>query len=213
MQFKIDPKTDVRSLFPTPVACFQVPNATAINSGLEKAILDREKSEKGGKRSNIGGWQSADNLTEWPEPEVVELVDTMRFAVLNMVSLISNTTKFEAAVSLYAWANVNRSGSFNQVHTHPNNHWSGVYYVLPGQFGDDEVDYPGQLQIHDPRDRADMFMHPGSPVGKRFRINPREGMMVLFPSWLSHSVNIFYSQTTRISIAFNAQVNNFRVQS
>lgn len=213
MQFKINPNTEVRSLFPTPVACFQVPNANAINSGLEKAVLSREESGQGGKRSNIGGWQSVDNLIEWPEPEVVELVDTMRFAVLNMISILTNKTRFEAAVSIFAWANINRSGSYNQVHTHPHNHWSGVYYVKPGEFDDDDVDYPGQLQIHDPRDRADMYMHPGSPVGKPFRIKPEAGMMVMFPSWLSHSVNVFYSQTTRISIAFNAQANNFRVQS
>jgi uncharacterized protein (TIGR02466 family) len=212
MQFKINPQTEVWTLFPTPVACFQVPNAAEINPGLERAILSREETDSSGKRSNIGGWQSLDNLAEWPEPEVVELVDTMRCAVLNMVSLISRTTRFEASISIFSWANVNRSGCFNQVHTHPNNHWSGVYYVVAGEFADDDVGHPGQLQIHDPRDRADMYDHPGSPFGKPFRIEPRAGMMVLFPSWLSHSVNIFYSQTTRISIAFNAQAMNIKVQ-
>ncbi|MDX1410234.1 MAG: hypothetical protein R3330_18920, partial [Saprospiraceae bacterium] len=88
MQFKINPQTDMASLFPTPLARFQLPNADVINPGLEKAILERESSDSSGKRSNIGGWQSADNLVDWPEPEVVELVDSMRCAVMNMVSLL-----------------------------------------------------------------------------------------------------------------------------
>lgn len=212
MQFRINPQTEVSSFFPTPVARFQLPNAGEINPGLEKAILAREASDKSGKRSNIGGWQSADNLIDWPEPDVKELVDSMRCAVLNMVSIVARVTVFEAAINLVAWANINRSGAFNQVHTHPGNHWSGVYYVVAGDFGADDIEYPGQLQIHDPRERADMYWHPRAPYGKPVRIKPSAGQMVLFPSWLAHSVNVFYSDTTRISIAFNAQALNFKSQ-
>ena len=32
-----------------------------------------------------------------------------------------------------AWANVNRGGDYNIVHTHPNCMWSGVYYVALGE--------------------------------------------------------------------------------
>lgn len=214
MQFKINPHSDVHALFPTQVAVVSIPNADDINPGLEKAVLKREISQRGGQRSNIGGWQSLDNLIEWPEPEIAELVDSMRSGVLNMVSQVTGKIRFEAAISIFAWANINRSGSFNQVHTHPHNHWSGVYYVNPGVFDSDDVSNPGQLHIHDPRERADMYMHPGSTsLGKPFRVKPEAGTMVLFPSWLSHSVNVFYSETTRISIAFNAQVLNFRAQA
>ena len=211
MQFRINPQSDIQTLFPTQVAVVRIPNADQINPGLEAAVLKREISGRGGKRSNIGGWQSRDNFGDWPEPEVAELVDSMRNGVLNMVSLVTGKIRFEAAVSIYSWANINHSGSYNQVHTHPHNHWSGVYYVVAGEYDDEDVDYPGHLQIHDPRERADMYMHPGgSSLGKPFRVKPEAGTMVLFPSWLSHSVNTFYSDTTRISIAFNAQVLNFK---
>lgn len=212
MQFKINPQSDMMSLFPTPVARIQLPNAEVINPGLEKIILEHEARDPSGTRSNIGGWQSVDNLVDWPQPEVADLVDSMRCAVLNLVSIITRRTQFEASVSLVAWANINRSGAFNQVHTHPHNHWSGVYYVQAGDFSDDTIANPGQLHLHDPRERADMYKHPHAPFGKPIHIPPRAGLMVLFPSWLGHSVNVFHSQTTRISIAFNAQVLNFRVQ-
>jgi uncharacterized protein (TIGR02466 family) len=213
MQFRINPKTEVASLFPTPIARFQLPNAAEINPALESAILEREKTDKSGKRSNIGGWQSADNLVDWQEAEFVDLVDSMRCAVMNMVSIVTQITVFEAAINIVAWANINRSGAYNQVHTHPGNHWSGVYYVTDGVFTGEEIEYPGHLQHHDPRERADMCWHPNAPFGKPVRVPPKAGQMVLFPSWLAHSVNVFYSETTRISIAFNAQLMNFKQQA
>ncbi|MCH8074097.1 MAG: hypothetical protein IIA09_19365, partial [Proteobacteria bacterium] len=82
--------------------------------------------------------------------------------------------------------------------------------VSPGEFDDDNIKFPGQLQIHDPRDRAEMVIHPGSTLGHSFHIEPRAGMMVIFPAWLAHSVNVFYSQTTRISVSFNAELQSFK---
>lgn len=210
MQFKLNAQTDVSSLFATPLARFPLPNAEAINPGLERAILKRESEGPGGRHSNIGGWQSEDNLIDWPEPEVAELAESMRSAVLSMISMVTHVAVFEAAVSIFAWANVNRSGSFNQVHTHPHNHWSGVYYVVPGEFDEDDISHAGELQIHDPRERCDMYRHPQAPFGRPISFPPKAGMMVLFPSWLGHSVNLFRSRTTRISIAFNAQILNFK---
>ncbi len=210
MQFQIKPDRDVFSLFPTPVACIPIANFDEINPGIERAILQRENAVRGLRNSSIGGWQSELDFTQWPEPEIAELVDSIKCAVLNMVGLLSGIRQFDSTLSLVAWANVNRSGHFNQVHIHPGSHWSGVYYVSPGEFDDDDIEFAGQLQIHDPRDRAEMVIHPGTPFGYPFRIEPRAGMMVIFPAWLSHSVNVFYSQTTRISVSFNAELQSFK---
>ena len=210
MQFQFKPDRDVLALFPTPVACIPITNADEINPGIERGILQREKAVRGLRNSNIGGWQSELDLIEWPEPEIAELVDNIKSGVLNMVGLVSGIRQFDATLGLMAWANVNRSGHFNQVHTHPGNQWSGVYYVSPGEYDDDDIEFPGQLQIHDPRDRAEMVPHPGLPFAYPFRIEPKAGMMVIFPAWLGHSVNVFYSQTTRISVSFNAELQSFK---
>lgn len=210
MKFEIKPDRDVFALFPTPVACFPVENADEINSGIEHAILQRENTDRGLQNSNIGGWQSNLDFIEWPEPEIQELVDSIKCGVLNMVGLVSGIRQFDATLGLVAWANINRQGHFNQVHTHPGNQWSGVYYVAAGQYEEDEIDFPGQLQIHDPRAGAELIPHPGMPFGHPFRIEPKAGMMVIFPAWLGHSVNVFYSQTTRISVSFNAELQSFK---
>ena len=210
MQFQIEPDRDVLALFPTPVACIPIANFEEINPGIEHAILQRESAARGLRNSNIGGWQSEPDLPQWPEPEIAELVDSIKCGVLNMIALLSRVQNFDSSFGIQAWANVNRSGHYNQVHTHPSSHWSGVYYVRPGEFDDDDIEYAGQLQLHDPRERAEMVIHPGTPFGNPFRIEPEAGMMVIFPAWLSHSVNIFYSDTTRISVSFNADLQTFK---
>jgi uncharacterized protein (TIGR02466 family) len=127
-----------------------------------------------------------------------------------MIRLTSGINKFDIRMSIGAWANVSDRGHFNQVHTHPKNAWSGVYYVKSGSYEQDVIPNPGQLHFHEPRERIEMAVHPGGNFGKPVPIAPHDGLMLLFPSWLGHSVNTFYSDTRRISIAFNAHIQHVR---
>jgi uncharacterized protein (TIGR02466 family) len=210
MELELDHSTDVLALFRTPLARFTVPNAEKINPGLEKAILKRMNKDAGINRSNVRGWHSERDFCKWPEKAVRELVDSMRSAVRNMVRLIADVPKFRTTIQLAAWANVNGPGSFNHYHTHPNSLWSGVYYVRAGAYGDDDIRHAGKLKFYDPRGQIDQLAHPGQGFGKNFNIAPEDGMMLVFPSWLAHSVNSFDSDTQRISVAFNARVKGFK---
>jgi hypothetical protein len=49
---------------------------------------------------------------------------------------------------LSAWANVNRRGDFNNMHTHPGATWSGVYYVDHGELNPDAEGTA--IQLYDP---------------------------------------------------------------
>jgi uncharacterized protein (TIGR02466 family) len=206
MQIKLDQKKDLFTLFPTKVGWVSIPNADSINPGLEAAILRRMDDKTGVHHSNIGGWQSTADFVDWPEKEAIDIVDSFRSAVINMIGLTSKTETSNVEMFVGAWANVNEKSNFNQVHTHPENTWSGVYYVKAGDYSQDAIGNPGRIHLHDPRERVDMLVHPGSKFGKPVAIAPADGLMLLFPSWLGHSVNVFYSETTRISIAFNAQI-------
>ena len=53
-----------------------------------------------------------------------------------------------------------------------------------------------------------MFRSPGQI--DNLSIAPQAGDLLLFPSWLYHSVNPFSIETTRISIAFNGRIDGFR---
>jgi uncharacterized protein (TIGR02466 family) len=97
---------------------------------------------------------------------------------------------------------VSSSGAFNMPHIHGGCFWSAVYYV---RAGDGEG---GQLVLHDPR-MPSLRMHaPGlrfkdAGPDVRAEIQPKSGLIILFPAWLSHSVEPWQGEGHRISVAMN----------
>ena len=100
------------------------------------------------------------------------------------------------------WANINPPGAMNRAHMHPNSLWSGVYYVKASKNS-------GLLKIDDPRSSAAMSrprMKEGIPPKRLWRevsYEPVSGKLIMFPSWLTHSVDPNESADIRISISFN----------
>jgi len=210
MKLGIDPNKNILRAFPTFVGQFDVPNAAQVNPILEKVILARESSAEGKSKSNIGGWHSDIDFHEWPEVKQTDIVDSFYSAVSNMVAMSAMAQKFNLKCHFVSWANVNRKGSHNAVHNHCNAHWSGVYYVRTPEYDTDDLDRAGDLTFYDPRGAVNMMAHPGKCVdGESIRIKPIQGRIVLFPSWLYHSVYPFQSDIVRISVAFNARVEQF----
>ena len=187
------------NLFPTPVIIDELEDFEALNLELEQAILERMNADPGIKRSNAGGWHSATDLLKWGGPAATRIgKHALRLATANTTT----SRGAELRWSIVAWANVNGPGAANSPHIHGGNYWSAVYYV---KVGDGEG---GRLQLHDPRLPA-LRMH--SPV-LRFtdagpevpcQIRPKAGQMILFPAWLSHSVEAWDGSDQRISIAMN----------
>ena len=109
-----------------------------------------------------------------------------------------------------AWANVNRAGQGNEFHTHPGAYWSATYYVRDGGAQADPA-LGGEFEMADPRGVAPAMLAPyfafatpnGLSAGASELIRPRAGLVVMFPSWLSHAVRPYAGQDVRISIALN----------
>ena len=211
MRLNFDQKSNLLQAFPTQVGRFTVPNAAQINPILEEIILARESRQQGHSKSNVGGWHSDIDFHMWPEVQQrTDIVETMQSAVSHMIATAAETTRFNLNCDFVSWANINRAGSHNAVHNHSNAHWSGVYYVTVPQFDQDDLPRAGNIVFYDPRGAVNMVVHPGRcSDGEPFEMAPRAGHMLLFPSWLYHSVNPFKSDVTRISIAFNARIDRF----
>ena len=102
------------------------------------------------------------------------------------------------------WAIVNTGGSANLRHQHGNSTISGAYYVrAPVNSGD--------IVFYDPRP-APVYSHPNTtnPNFLNAQVNgvsPKEGALVLFPSFLDHSVNENISSSERIVISFNIRIS------
>lgn len=187
------------NLFPTPLIIDELDDVEALNVELERAILERMNADPGIKRSNLGGWHSNTDLLNWGGPAASRI----REHALKLATANTTTARgAELRWSIVGWANVNGPGAGNAPHVHGGNYWSAVYYVKVGE-GDG-----GRIQLHDPR-LPGLRMH--SPVLRFtdagpeviYQIRPKTGQMLLFPAWLSHSVEAWEGTGQRISIAMN----------
>ena len=143
--------------------------------------------------SNDGGWQSVDK----------ELDLISNIIKRHCKKYFRHLGNGNAECNIVAqWANVNCPGSSNIVHHHGDCDFSGVYYVrVPENSGD--------LLVHN-------FEAPNNNLSKVFtntthtstghRVEPEEGLIVMFPGNLKHSVTTNRSNEDRVSIAFNLDV-------
>jgi len=203
------PKVEVQNLFATPVAVVTLPDAEARNRALAERILAHERATPSVHHSNLGGWQSPDDFARWGGPEGQAL---LQFAENLGRQLVAGRdgSRLDPEWRVNAWANVNRAGQGNEFHTHPGAYWSATYYVRDGGVGDDPA-LGGEFEMADPRGVAPAMLAPhfafatrgGASAGASELIRPKAGMMIMFPSWLSHAVRPYRGQDVRISIALN----------
>ena len=205
------PETDasINAIFATPVIECPMPNAAALNAELKRIILDREKSDTGTEHSNLGGWQSSWDMDEWGGDAFQE-VQRAAHAVAARATCdrLGKTVKIDWLSN--AWANVNRDGHGNEFHTHPGAYWSASYYVDDGGAASDTL-LGGEFEIQDPRGVAPAMLAPelafampgGQSIGASELLRPKPGLLLLFPSWLSHAVRPYRGAGVRISIAIN----------
>ena len=192
-------------LFATPVITYRWPNSEQLNRELEELVLARESRDATTRYSNAGGWQSSDDLLAWGESATDELkrrIDLLLFSVLKEMNAEFDEVP-RVRFRIDCWANVNRKGDYNVVHSHPNALWSGVYYVSSGN-SDPETSQAGKLELLDPREAAHYIQVSRSVTDNKCFMNNEPGLMILFPGWLRHMVHPHGSEDARISIAFNA---------
>lgn len=141
-------------------------------------------------RSSRAAWNSDTTLLN--DPLFSPLKATLLTAVSSILRHHYQYTTNQTA-SLVAWANVHDLGGFNTQHLHPNNTFSGVYYLSVPRGA-------GPIVFRDPRYAA--CMSPIGPV-EESSITPQVGQLLIFPSWLEHRVEINQAESPRVSIAFN----------
>jgi len=194
---------EVTQAFPTAIGLVRVPDAEAMNRDLRTIILAGEAKYSSLGRSNIGGWHSRPDFLNRPEPAVAALTTWITWAVKRMVDAAAGPGAFNGDLYLSAWATICRPSTYHAPHSHPDSAWSGVYYVDAG-IVNPERPLSGVLEFLDPRAGAEAVSAPGDPYGQTFRIQPEDGLLVAFPSWLYHWVHPYVGQKLRIAVSFNA---------
>lgn len=104
--------------------------------------------------------------------------------------------------SLRTWGTVLDRGGFQSPHQHPLAWLSGVYYVRLPEAVKSATDGAGRLEFGRYPERIQTRTEPVI-----FPVTPREGRLVIFPSWFYHSTRPFDADESRISIAFDVMPN------
>jgi uncharacterized protein (TIGR02466 family) len=202
---------EINSLFPTPFIVLQLASDDGANERLKARILERAESHPTVLKSNRGGWQSDTDFQDWCGPEGTAML-SVASEIGTKISARQTADGFVPADfpwKVNAWANVNRAGDTNDMHTHAGSYWSGVYYVDDGG-----VDMGGAFEMMDPRGVTPIMYAPIVRIGIKGCLTaggsetfqPRTGNMVLFPAWLFHAVQPYKGDGVRISVAFNLSI-------
>lgn len=199
---KLSKETEVVMCFPTVVRVSEIPGHEALNKQILSGVKTIMKSEP---NSIPQGWSCSLYTTIGSQ---LRVLDYKEFAPLGKLIMresreFANLLDFNIGKHPLkitdCWLNVYDHENAQEIHVHPNNVISGIYYPkAPNNCG--------ELLIHSPY--GDVMLDP--PMTKRNQFNnvvktikPRPGMMVLFRSFVRHSVKPNKSNERRVSVAFN----------
>ena len=173
----------------------------------------KAQDEKGMPRSNIGGWHSNDEL--YKDEEFKSTVgDILLKAKECFEPLVGDILKYAKDCFNHMdvkdnfvpemtgmWAMINPPGSRNNVHTHPYNYLSGVYYLkVPQKSGNLVFLEPKpQAEVLSPKKKKNASVNTAHSVD----FEPKENLLIFFPSWLQHEVKINSSNEDRVILSFN----------
>ncbi len=143
--------------------------------------------------------QTLHRLAEFQE--LKDIIDGAAAGVLDFLKIV-----YESLELTGCWANISPPGDGHRPHTHPNNYLSGVYYVQTQEGAN-------TISFDDPRPQTNIIAPVTSEItdenAGQIHITTREGLLVLFPSWLQHQVPRNKSQQARFRIAFKFLFSHF----
>ena len=192
-------KSELNLVFSTPIWTGLILNYQELNNKMFKYIKDLHiQNPKGITKSNVFGWHSEDFDLENEQPKyfINSISTNLNEAFIDMGWDLKNQ---EVKVTSM-WSVINKKNSSNARHIHSNNYISAAYYVKTPENG-------GDIVFHDPRS-VTTFRYPKIAENNTlnsniFTIQPKEGLLVLFPSYLYHSVDFNRTEEERIVISFN----------
>jgi len=207
------------SLFPIPVEIFNFNNHYHdLNVSLiEDIIKEKNNDPSGANHSNMWGWHSKTNLER-----VYESFTRLKDIIESCGNEYCKQYGYkDGLVCSDLWANVNGPNDLNFNHHHGTSALAGVYYPVesildcgcifnytnnnPLKGGTwNNVD-GGSLVFQDPSygKKIHLIKDKDSPYNVDFyHLYPTSGVLVLFPTYLLHSVLPFRDDKTRVSISF-----------
>ena len=104
--------------FSTPILLVDVPDAAAMNAELVDVLLAREKEQSSKSHSTLGGWQSTWDVASWAGAGATRLL-AIGSTIANRVTVDRDGKPVSIDWHWNMWANINRHGHGNELHSHP----------------------------------------------------------------------------------------------
>lgn len=175
------------------------------NEKLKQYAYSIKSTSSGREKSNFHGWQSND--IDNSNDEIKKLSNEISERILFLYKEFGLKTPAEVYIS-NMWININPGGGFNRPHVHPESIFSGAYYVETNENdGCIVFKHPAIHHQYHINGNIDSYTNFTSSV---YRVTPKKGKLVIFPSWLEHYVEPNTTDTDRISISFNTRASIVR---
>ena len=172
-----------------------------IDSLIEFCYEMKRKDEKGVEITNVGGWQS-DNVVHETHEEFTKLVTEVKKNANQYHSDVDFKKEYEQKIG-NIWININGKGHSNKDHVHQFSVLSGCFYLTDSKF-------------------PIIFNHPYADITNYYwgeevienwnainsgtwKVSSDRNTLLIFPSWLKHSVAMNKEDSDRISMSFNTQ--------
>ena len=158
-------------------------------------------------KSNLGknSYHSPNLLNLQNPPEILKLMKQ----ITNCIQTIHQQSRRENVRLVDFWININGKGGSNVPHTHPGAKYSGVFYIkVPKEMKGGNLFFL--------RDYNETYLTSQENMGffkqgynllpndlPKIPVKPLEKLLIVFPSWLPHSVEFNDTDEERISLSFN----------
>lgn len=167
--------------------------------------LETCKQKNGVVNSNVGGHQTPDIQNKVVLEETTKMLATHLF---NYLSTLQNNQIPNVKIKLAnCWINENYKYSYNTLHTHPGGSFSGVFYLKTPPNS-------GQLEFYNENSAVTLmsphyntYVQSSSDFHSVYYVTPKENDLIIFPSYLKHSVSQNMSDESRVTLGFNLVVS------
>ena len=187
---------ETKTYWATPIWYSRIESVN--NEDLIRFILDEQANSAGQKKSNNGGWQSRATLHN--DIEMSGLCEEI-WNVCNSIWPSINGIEVNQM-----WAGINKKNDWNVIHQHGTYNISGGYYLRVPENS-------GRIVFRDPAAlRNNRFVN--SIIGGELQYyQPKEYVLIMWPSYLDHFVEPSKSDEDRILISFDLNINGEILQS
>lgn len=156
--------------------------------------------------THIFRWPSVLDMKEWDKATQITFKDKQRIRFLELEEKIHEAVKEIMSIHCIKpsyiieitemWGNILKPGEDHKYHNHPNNIYSGIFYLTGGE----------PTIFVDPRGSNNMFFLDHDPnrfVDNMVIVEPVPNTLIMFNSWLSHYVGVNKTLEDRKTISFN----------